>query len=306
MLRVAFMLCLLSGIARAGVGVVTAGEPTAQGPVDQLVKAWLHEHGFEVDELVGDVKTSFVNCFVLEDLACARGVFEARSPSTHLVHVQIHLELGDGPNYTLTSYWFVKGHDPVVDKRRCERCDPAALGAVVNEMMRTLAGASTNASNKGRVKITARSPGVIVWIDNVKHGVAPLERDLAPGRHEISFADRGRILGTQNILVDAGSVVEVSSPELGQRPFPLVPALLVGGGVATCLAGGVFLYYGSLGGPDERYVYDNATEIGVATTLVGGAAVVAGAVLWVRGRNRATPTVSASATRVQLNWGWTF
>jgi len=305
MRRLALALCLVTGVAHAGVGVVTAGEPTAQAPTAELVKAWLHEHAFEVDEsFAGDARATLINCFAIEDLPCARGVFEARSASTNLVHVRVDLEPGKGPNYMLTTYWFVKGHDPTVDKRRCTSCDAAALAKAVDGLMATLAGAS--AINKGRVKITARSQGVIVWIDDVKHGVAPLERDLDPGKHELKFTAQGRTLRTQHVTIDPGRAVEVASPELESRPFPWVPASLVGGGIAAGVVGGVFLYYGSLDGPDERYVYDNATKIGVPITLVGGVAIIAGGVLWFRGHHRAAPAVTAGANTVQLHWTGVF
>jgi hypothetical protein len=83
-------------------------------------------------------------------------------------------------------------------------------------------------------------------------------------------------------------------------------ASLVGGGIALAALGGMFLHYGSLGGPDERYAYDNATTIGLSVTVVGSAAILAGGVLWVRGRHRTAPVVTASSGLVQLGFAGSF
>jgi hypothetical protein len=82
--------------------------------------------------------------------------------------------------------------------------------------------------------------------------------------------------------------------------------LVAGGGVAAGVVGGVFLYYGSLGGPDERYVYDNATKIGVSITIVGGAAIIASGVLWFRTRHHGSPSITASSGSLQIHWTGVF
>ena len=45
--------------------------------------------------------------------------------------------------------------------------------------------------------------------------------------------------------------------------------------------GGTLLYYGSLDGPDEPYVYTHATEIGLPLTIAGAFAVGAGTSLFI-------------------------
>ena len=308
---VALAMCFFVGVAEASVGVVTHGEPTAQGPVEALIKAWLLEHDHQIDDtFTGDTKTSFLNCFVIADLACARGVFENRAGASNIVHVQIDLEPGEGPNYVLTTYWFTRGHDPVVDKRRCVTCDGVALAKAVDESMTALVGGGGIV--KGRVKIAApESDGLIVWIDGVKLGAAPLERDLDPGLHELKFIQRGRVIRSQTIAIEARKLLVIDSPAAERpavepRPFPWGVALLAGAGVTAGIAGGVFLYYGSLDGPDERYVYDNATTIGVPTLIVGSVAVIASGVLWFRGRQHSAPSIAVGPDHASVGWAGVF
>jgi hypothetical protein len=172
----------------------------------------------------------------------------------------------------------------VLQKRECHNCDDAQLGPIIGSLMTDLEKGI--ASTKGHLKITSVLGGVSVTIDNVSHGVAPLERDLDPGPHEVSFLHRGKVLETKPVKIEPGATLEMAAPTLTiEAPPPArkhsrtLPVSIAIVGAALAITGGVFLYYGSLGGPNEPYVYKNATKIG-APLAVGGAAGVIGGVIW--------------------------
>jgi hypothetical protein len=82
--------------------------------------------------------------------------------------------------------------------------------------------------------------------------------------------------------------LEVAPPAIVAEPVEkrrskTLPLSLLIGGAALAVTGGVFLYYGSLDGPNEPYVYTNANKIGAPLSITGGLALVAGSVLMVRG-----------------------
>jgi hypothetical protein len=87
----------------------------------------------------------------------------------------------------------------------------------------------------------------------------------------------------------------------------LGPALLLGTGVATIAAGGVFLYYGSIDGPDEKYIYKTSTPIGIAVTTVGVGAAIGGAI-WLSqsGSSQSAPVASASRNGAYVGWAGRF
>jgi hypothetical protein len=59
-----------------------------------------------------------------------------------------------------------------------------------------------------------------------------------------------------------------------------VPPALIAVGVGALVAGSIALSYGAKRGPDEVFVYDNATSIGAPLAIAGGAALISGALTW--------------------------
>jgi tetratricopeptide (TPR) repeat protein len=89
-----------------------------------------------------------------------------------------------------------------------------------------------------------------------------------------------------------------------------LPALVIGGGVALLAGGGTFYYYGQKRGPDEKYVYDDTRLLGGTLIVAGAAAIVTGAILWLRhpdGSDRSGAPVAALAPGAgYLGWAGTF
>jgi hypothetical protein len=305
-MRAVLLLVALARLAHADVGVLVGGEPVMQAPVLSQVQGWLQDGGFRlVAAPLGTMVGTFTDCFVMEDMKCARGVFEAQSRADSLVFVRV--DLIEGRDFTLTAYWFVKKHAASVEKRTCRTCDDAALHRTVAELMEPLSKRS--GLGKGHLSILPGAAGVIVELDGVPLGTAPIERDLAPGPHELRFLRAGRSVGAASVTIRPGAAVELAVPredtgeDTGEGASSrLVPALLLAGGVALVTSGAIALSYGQKGGPDEPYIYTNATEIGIGLAVAGTGAFVAGAILWMTASRTSRPTVALTSGGASVGW----
>jgi hypothetical protein len=110
--------------------------------------------------------------------------------------------------------------------------------------------------------------------------------------------------GLANMMLErlAGEPVVVR-----KRPSRLWPALVFGGGIATIAAGTIFLYYGSVDGSDQKWIYPSSTPVGIALAAVGlGAA--AGGMIWLiqTGSSQSGPVASATRDGAYLGWAGHF
>ena len=80
--------------------------------------------------------------------------------------------------------------------------------------------------------------------------------------------------------------------------------MLLGTGIAALIPGTIFLYYGSLGGPDQKYVYPGSTAIGVAFVAVGLGATVGGSILLAQTATSSGPIASITPGGAYVGW-WT-
>jgi len=310
----AAVLVLSAHAARAdSVGLVVSGEPTMQRRVATQVQEWIEQHGytFVAAPFDGDAQKTFLNCFVVEDVACARGTFDQRSKSETVVFVRIELTGGDAHEMSLTGNWIVKDHDVFAEKRWCRHCDDAALHQTVEQLMSSLA--NTTGVGKARLEIHSKPEGAIVALDGAQIGVAPIAHDVTPGPHQITLKRGDRVIGSRMVKVEPGATVEttvavvVTAEPSKWPPERIAAAGLAGGGAIALVAGGVFLYYGHKGGPDAPLVYPDATRNGVICTVVGAGAVVAGALLWRHvAHTSGTPTASLGNGAATLGWAGHF
>lgn len=121
------------------VGVVVTGEATAQPQLAAHLERWLHDHGREVvpGPLDPEAINTLIDCFVLEDLGCARGVVDTRSKSNAVIFTRAETsQNADGTrDIAITGYWFQKGHDALAERRVCTRCTDDTLHGTVDELM---------------------------------------------------------------------------------------------------------------------------------------------------------------------------
>jgi hypothetical protein len=112
----------------------------------------------------------------------------------------------------------------------------------------------------------------------------------------------------QKLLDDELGKLAAAHPELPvtKRPSPpskVLPILLLGTGIAAMAAGGVFIYYGSIGGADQKYVYPTSTPIGIALGAVGAGAAIGGVILLKQaGSSDSAPVASVGPGHAYVGW----
>jgi len=143
-------LLLAAGVAHADgrTGVIVIGDARLQPPLAAAMEGWLRAHDREpvASPLDPDAVTTIVDCFVIEDQACARTVIDRRAKSDSVVFARIEAAPAkkNAHDVTIAAWWFVKGHDAVVERRVCERCSPETIRATADAMMKALAAATDN------------------------------------------------------------------------------------------------------------------------------------------------------------------
>lgn len=146
-------LLLMSATARAeNVGVVVTGEATLQPQLRAGIEMWLRDHGHTVvgSPLLPDATNKLIDCFVIEDAACAKTVVEQSiAPAILFARVDVTDTSGGktGRDFALAGTWLVKGEDPVTVRRTCHHCTEqgmretlvALLGSLVADPAPTVA-----------------------------------------------------------------------------------------------------------------------------------------------------------------------
>ena len=145
---IAAALLLAAGLAHADgrTGVVVTGDAKLQAPLAAAIEGWLRAHGHETvaSPLDPDALNSLVDCFVIEDQACARGVIDKRAKAESVVFARIESAPAkrSGKDVTIAAWWFAKGRDAVTERRVCERCTPETIRATAEAMLKGLATAT--------------------------------------------------------------------------------------------------------------------------------------------------------------------
>ena len=143
---VCLLLAYLAATARADdIGVVVTGEATLQPQLSAGVESWLRDHGHGVtpSPLVPEATNKLIDCFVIEDLGCARGVVEGQSKSPAVVFARVDVSpRQDGTrDFTLVVYWIAKGHDPVAERRTCSECTEPGMRETLGTVLAALVAA---------------------------------------------------------------------------------------------------------------------------------------------------------------------
>lgn len=154
-MRVAVVLLVvasLGAVARADapdVGVVSADKA-----MRTHAQSWVRKRGYVVvgTPLSKDATNTFDNCFVIEDVKCAKGVFDARARSASLIYIGVDAE-------HVTIYWFVKDREPTGGKHACAGCNVAAL---IDRELDALAGAQPDLPVTKIVKPSKLWPSVLL------------------------------------------------------------------------------------------------------------------------------------------------
>ncbi|HSK02816.1 MAG TPA: PEGA domain-containing protein [Kofleriaceae bacterium] len=303
------ILALAAAPARAddSVGVVVTGEATMQPQLVAQLETWLRAHGHNLVSapLPPDAINALIDCFVIEDLACAQRVVEMRAKTDAVVFAQVNVTSGATAldrTVTLVAYWLNKGSDAVHERRSCKRCTDVTMRGSADELMEALAAAG---SNRGRIKLTSSPPGAKVTVGGKEIGRTPLDYSLPPGKHRLVFELEGRSAETRRVSVEKAEIATVDVA-FGAAPPPgrgLAYAAL-GGGAALAIAGGIMI------GIDEDVPTDPAVPeyldtapAGVALAAAGAVAIGVGVYLLVRQPSeRSAPAVSLVSGGGVIGW----
>ncbi len=301
-------LVLLCGIARADAptGLVVVGDANVKDSLYAALDDWLTHHGRTVqpDPLTHDGVLTLTNCVNLQDLACARKVVEARAKTDGVVFAQV----GSTTEQTVTVqvFWLVKGHEAVAERRACEECSADALKGTVDAIMKVL---SPSVGSTGRIKVNSKPQGATVVLDHEVIGVAPIERDVTAGAHEVVLMQGTHEIGRRSVTVHATEDAEVTiatHAPVDVATHSRVPgAIVLGLGIAG-VAAGSFLYFRTSDDGTQRYYYDTKPAgIGIG---IGGLAAVGLGLVWLHYSRTAdsAPTVAIGAGGGMIGWARAF
>lgn len=292
------------------VGVVVTGKATLQPALVNQIEHWLQKNGHSVvaSPLQPDAINTVIDCLLMSDENCARGVIEKRSKSRQVVFTKIDLEAGQTNAYAITAYWFDKGKNAVLLRRVCENCTEAVLRTTADELMAAL----TRATQKdvGQLRCTSMPAGASVTVDGKALGVTPLKADVPAGKHEVTVRHPTHEEETHEVTVRPGQAVDL---DVAMRPIPggggpagpnkTLPIALMAGGGALVVTGAVLLFT-SEEDDGTKFEYRDTKLLGVSVGLAGAAAAGVGVYLYLR-KPKTESAPSVSLTRGGTMIGWT-
>ena len=302
-------LCGLEIAARAEtVGVVVTGEATMQPQLVNQLETWLTKHGHQLvaAPLPADAVNTLVDCFVIEDEGCARGVIEKRAKSA-IVYARVDIQAGGDLEKTVTvlAYWFAKGQPAVAERRFCQRCSESTLRNTTDELMQALSKAGRKKAG-GTIKLTSFPAGALVAIDGRSVGSTPLDHDADAGSHEITISHDGRDTETRVVQVKAGEIATVDVPlvVVGTRKRrPVLPIATMAAGGAMLVTGAILLAINPDDSPNRpEFIYETA-RWGVALGI-SGIAVAAAGYVWFHSvsKRSSTPVAAISGSGGYVGW----
>lgn len=300
------------------VGILVTGQ-YLRGPTQAQAQKWLHSQGKRVvtTAMPSDAVKTLLDCFVLDDPKCTRGVVEARATTETLITIRVDVASKKQREIRLTVDWFVKGHSPVSARRTCDRCTEAVLRSTIDTLLADLA--KTAPGFMGMLEVTSDPPGITVLLDNATIGVTPLERNVPVGEHTVQLVRDGRTGEARSVTVAAGAPTKLALeaplaatpigtvPEGGSqgRRSRLVPGLLIGVGVAA-IGTGIALYLLDEDPTGQGRTYRDTEKLGIGVAAGGGALLLTGAIILVVTKSSSTPTVSMMPGGATVGWAGRF
>jgi hypothetical protein len=300
-----FVLVLAAVPARAAqadddVGVVVVS-PTPgsalQGDVSVHVEAWLrkHDHSIVASPLSKDAVNTIANCFLIDDLTCARGVVEARSRSKAIVFVRID---ATGKDLTFTTYWFVKGHEVISERRVCEKCTEDDWRQLLDGMVTRL---TEGEPETGKLHLDSKPSGLLVLVDNKEVGATPFDQELPIGKHTISLSHAGVIVATKDVEIHENKTKRLMiETGVSTHASKVGPGILLGSGIALIGGGGIALYLGEQ--QSDKIIHPEYVPIGIGLMAAGAGATIVGAILLSQSGHAAAPVASIGRDSAYIGW----
>ncbi len=307
--------------AEKSVGVLVTGD-YLKTPTQQQVEAWLRDQGHKVvtNPMPADAVTTLLDCFVLDDPKCMRGVVDARSTTSITVSIRIDLSSKKARDVRLTIDWFTKGQSPITARRNCDGCTEPVLRSTIDSMLADLAKDAPGFT--GTIKVTSTPAGLAVLMDNETIGVTPVEKSIPTGKHTFRVARDGRMGPEKTVEIDGDKPVDIvleapaasSAGGPGENPpnLPapgrrsrLVPGLMIGIGLAGVGAGAA-LYFTSQEPTGDGRTYRDTKNLGLGVAAGGGALLITGVIIILATKSTTGPTVSMTPGGGTVGWAGSF
>ncbi|HSN30770.1 MAG TPA: PEGA domain-containing protein [Kofleriaceae bacterium] len=282
-----------------GVVVVTATSGSAlQSDVTSHLEAWMrkHDHTIVASALSRDAVNTIANCFLIDDLKCARGVVEARSKANAVVFTRVEAA---GKDLTFTTYWFVKGKDVISERRVCEKCSDEDWRGLLDGMVQRLLESDVET---GKLHLESVPSGLLVLVDNVQVGATPFDEELPVGKHTISLSHAGVIVANKDIEVHANKLKKLTietAVETHARS-KVGPGILLGSGIALIGGGGIALYLGEQ--RTDKIIHPEYVPIGIGIMAAGAGATIVGAILLSQTGHSSAPVAAISRDSAYFGW----
>jgi hypothetical protein len=135
---------LAAATAHADIGVVVTGEATLQPQLASQLEGWLKERGHVVQpsSLEPDAINTLIDCFVIDDIGCARAVVDKRAKVQTILFARVEMtpNRSDGSrDIAISGYWLAKGHEALQERRTCKHCTEKQMRATADDLMLALA-----------------------------------------------------------------------------------------------------------------------------------------------------------------------
>jgi hypothetical protein len=317
------VLALSAQVSRAdtSVSVVVSGPEEIAHKTKDVAEAWFKSNDLAVTQspLSKDGLKTLINCFVLSDMTCARGVVEARSKASNVVGFTEQVSgKGDKRTVQLSAYWIAKEHEAVSLLRTCDKCSDEQLEKTLDSMLDDLAKLAP--TMVGTIHVTTLPSGLHASVDGDTDvdETTPFDREVSYGSHVVAIMRDGRVVAQKKVDVKPASTIDVPI-EIPEEPkgkpaqikfvergtSRAVPVVLLTVGIAAALTGGVLYWYG--GPTGASYTYRNMQPAGIATGVSGGVAIIVGVAWLARGGSKSSrPEVSVTPTQTTIGWARSF
>lgn len=308
---------LVSSVAHANkrVGLLVTGD-VLKGPTQSQAEKWLREHDQKVvtNALPADAVKTLLDCFVIDDAKCSRGLVDARATTESLVSIRIDIVSKKDKDVRLTMDWFVKGRSPVSARRTCEDCTESVLRTTIDAMLLDLA--KSNQGFMGRIKVVSDPAGITVLLDNETIGVTPIERDVTAGKHVARLVRDGRMGAEKAVKIEAGALSEITleTPPPGgivETPPPppakhsrVLPAIMFFTGLAAIGAGATMAFYLHEDPTTDQFDSRDWKTPGYITGGAGVVVAITGGIWFLATKSSSGPTVGVTTTG-DATIGWT-
>jgi hypothetical protein len=298
--------------AHAGndVGVVVNGDGAELAQLSAHVSSWLSRHGRAL--VTAPISLAALDrlgdCFVREQLDCARRIVDAEASVTAIVYVRVR-EQRTLQDLALTAYWLEKGRAVISEQGGCRRCTSESLSAATDDMMTRLLRDVMR--SMGRLKLRSSPSGARITLDGEAIGITPLDWDVAPGTHTIRIEDGKRAQRTRTIIAraDATDVVDIALTDEPTGPRDgggsqrgALPAIAMAAGSAAIITGAVLIAIDKERTPAEPQV-NNTAPVGAGIAIAGGVVAAIGAYLWIRAPEaRSAPVAAVTGNAAYVGW----